>query len=488
MDLSARGMSRRIAAAIAVPAVAGVAAVAVTAFVADEERDASEEAHVAHLAARGDYEFERAVAGLERAVRDFVITGRERSLVPYRAVRAAVDGRAPRLDAYVREELQPLVALARRDRREARIAIARGGALARGEDLRAQIHARADRRALAAAAADDRAAARAEDLRLVAAAGAAAVLILALLCGLLLARSARRLLREGELAQRRLAAHRAIGDAISAGAGPDALLRELADALSAELGVLHVRAGAGPFRIAAVRGLDGHQLGDELRLGEGLAGRAAAELRPVAASYDQTALTVRAHGRDVAVRHELHVPVRRGAAAVGVLTLARLGGESFGQADVELAETLASGAASALQPLEGRPAPPEVRQVDLVRLTRESVEAVRPEAEERGVEVSLALESVPRCAGDPDRISLALDEVVARAMEAAGPGGRVAARLFPQAGVAVVELSVDSGHGGGLDFARSVFEDHGGAVLLDGPGRGGTAFRIEIPLRALEHA
>jgi signal transduction histidine kinase len=487
MDLSAGGMSRRIAAAVAVPVLAGVAALGVAALIADAERDAAEESRAAQAAARGGHEFERAVADLERGVRNFVITGRERSLAPYRAVRAGLDGRDPRVDAYVRDELEPLVALARRDRRKARIAIARGGALARGEELRAQIHALADGRAQAAVAADDRAAARAEDLRLVAA-GGAVVLTLALLCGLLLARLVRRRLRTGDLAAHRLGLHRAVGKAIASGAGPDTLLRELADALEAELGALHVRTGDGPFRLAAVRGLEGRQVGDELRLGEGLAGRAAAELRSVAASYEETGLRVRAHGRDVAVRHELHVPLRRGPAAVGVLTLARLGGGPFGEADVELAELVAPHAAAALQPVESRPGMSLPRQVDLVRLTRESVEAARPDAEARGVEVTLALESVPRCAGDPDRISLALDEVVSRAMTAAGPGGHVAARLFPRAGMAVVELAVDSGSSGGLDFARSVFEDHGGAVLVDGPGGAGTAFRIEIPLRALEHA
>lgn len=488
MDLRAAGMSRRIAAAMALPTAAAVAALGAVALIADAERVAAEDARAAQTAARGWQEFELAVGDLERGARDFVITGRERSLGPYRAARAGLDGRDPRVDAYVREELEPLIALGWRDRREARIAIARGGALARGEELRAAIHALADRRAQAAVAADDRAAARADDLRLAAAGGAAVVLALALLCGLLLARSARRRLRAGELAQRRLRAHRAVGEAIASGAGPDALLLELADALDAELGALYLRSDEGPFRLAAVRGLEGRQLGDELRLGEGLAGRAAAELRPVSASYDHAALTVRAHGRDVAVRHELHVPLRRGPAAVGVLTLARLGGGPFGDPDVELAELLSPHVAAAVQPLEAHPTLPPPREVDLVRLTRESVEAARPDAEERGVKVSLALESVPRCAGDPDRMSLALDEVVTRAMAAAGPGGSVDARLFSRAGVAVVELAVDPGSGGGLDFARSVFEDHGGAVLVEGPGGGGTAFRVEIPLRALEHA
>ncbi|MEX2195849.1 MAG: GAF domain-containing protein [Thermoleophilaceae bacterium] len=480
-------MSRRIAAAMAVPALAGAAALGAVALIADSERDAAEEARDAAAAARGGHEHERAVADLERGVRDFVITGRERSLAQYRVARSGLEGADPRVDAYIREELEPVIALARGDRRDARIAIARGGALARGEELRAETHALADARARAAVAADDRAAARADDLRLAAFAGAAAVLVLAVLCGLLLARSARRRMRPGELAARHLRIHHAVGEAIVAGGEPDTLLRELADALEAELGALYVRAGDGPFRLAAVRGLEGQSVGDELRLGEGLAGRAAAELRPVAASYDETALAVRAHGRDVAVRHELHVPLRRGPAAVGVLTLARLGGGPFDAADVELAEMVAPHAAAGLQPAEARPSVPS-REVDLVRLTRESVEAARPEAEGRGVEVTLALESVPRCAGDPDRISLGLDEVVSRAMAAAGPGGRVDARLFPRAGVAVVELTVDPGSGGGLDFARAVFEDHGGAVLVEGPGGGGTAFRIEIPLHALEHA
>jgi len=81
---------------------------------------------------------------------------------------------------------------------------------------------------------------------------------------------------------------------------------------------------------------------------DGLAGRAAGELRPVAASHPDGQLEVLAFGRSVAVRHELHAPLSLGERVVGVISLARLADRPFTYDQVETVERLAHQAAVAI--------------------------------------------------------------------------------------------------------------------------------------------
>jgi len=112
-------------------------------------------------------------------------------------------------------------------------------------------------------------------------------------------------------------------DRLSSLAG--ATLAELADALGAEVGALWVASRqGGPLALAAVRGLDRAAMPDTVRHGVGLSGRALAESRAVTASHAEGGLQVAGLAGPVSVVYEAHVPLRAGAAVLGVAALGRL--------------------------------------------------------------------------------------------------------------------------------------------------------------------
>lgn len=348
---------------------------------------------------------------------------------------AVLAGRARAAAAAGRRE-----AAARTRRGRARVRAGERAARRRaGSELR-DLQARAGRAAASAAAARGRASERFDAARIVAIAGAGALALLAALLAVLLARAARRHARDPDVdaAVRALAASDALARSVAAELRPagvhEAVLREVCDAAGADLGALYADG-----RLAAVRGLDRRRLPELVTSGEGLAGRALAERRQVVASPAEGGLRVRAFGREVPVRHELHLPLVRAGAPVGVLTLARLEDEPFSERDAELLDRLAPQAAVALAAVAA--APGRAREIDLVRLVREAVEAARPHAEEHGVEMALALEAVPPCEGDPERVQGELDETIATALRATGAGGRVEVRLSAREGSAVVDVA-----------------------------------------------
>ena len=100
----------------------------------------------------------------------------------------------------------------------------------------------------------------------------------------------------------------------------EALLREIADLARAEVATLYslIAEREDAFVLMAARGVETGLLDAEIRPGSGLAGRALAEGRTVATSYPGTGLTVPALGENVAIRHELHVPLRAGELPIGV--------------------------------------------------------------------------------------------------------------------------------------------------------------------------
>jgi signal transduction histidine kinase len=144
------------------------------------------------------------------------------------------------------------------------------------------------------------------------------------------------------------------GEAIVADAGFEAratrLLREICDAANAELGVVY---GADPerpavLRLTAVRGVEREALPAVLAADAGLPGRAVAERRTVEASHGDTGLRLRALGQDVAVQHELHVPLLQAGAAIAVVTLARTAAAPFSDSERDLVDRLAAQGSVAL--------------------------------------------------------------------------------------------------------------------------------------------
>jgi signal transduction histidine kinase/CHASE3 domain sensor protein len=146
----------------------------------------------------------------------------------------------------------------------------------------------------------------------------------------------------------------AFGEAVAAEAGfaplAHLILNGVADAVGCEAGVLYVRDArrGGDLAIATVRGVDAGTVPDLLLPGDGLAGRAAVELRPVTASHPPEAMRLRTLAGPAAVAHELHVPLLQAGEVFGVLSLGRLSDTPFRDGDVVLVSHLADQSGVAL--------------------------------------------------------------------------------------------------------------------------------------------
>ncbi|MGE5133794.1 MAG: ATP-binding protein [Gemmatimonadota bacterium] len=125
-------------------------------------------------------------------------------------------------------------------------------------------------------------------------------------------------------------------------------LQGMADAVAAEMGALYLRTdGTGELLPAAWRGLGGREPLPGLVPGEGLAGRAVAEQRPVQAAPAQATLSVPGIAGRYRARHELHLPLRHGDRIVGVVSLGRASGGRFADAELAVLAGLADQAAVA---------------------------------------------------------------------------------------------------------------------------------------------
>jgi PAS domain S-box-containing protein len=125
-------------------------------------------------------------------------------------------------------------------------------------------------------------------------------------------------------------------------------LREMADFADAELGALYVVADDETgFQLTAHRGLPPAALAPRVIPGEGLAGRAIAEHRPVAMTGGTTLSAPGLMGEHIAA-YEQHLPLRHGERTVGVVSLGRVGSEAFGEELLTVLTGLCQRAAMAL--------------------------------------------------------------------------------------------------------------------------------------------
>jgi signal transduction histidine kinase/CheY-like chemotaxis protein len=153
----------------------------------------------------------------------------------------------------------------------------------------------------------------------------------------------------------------------------------------------------------------------------------------------------------------------------------------------------------------------DVRPVELASIVNAAIDAVRPAADAKGIELDEILD--PRAGpvlGDPNRMQQVIWNLAANAVKFTGKGGRVQVRL-QRAGSYVEIVISDTGqginseflpyvferfrqadatstrsHGGlglGLAIVRHLVEMHGGAVFADSPGEGkGSTFTVRLPL------
>jgi PAS domain S-box-containing protein len=136
-------------------------------------------------------------------------------------------------------------------------------------------------------------------------------------------------------------------------------LREIADQADAQVGAVYVlneQTGALTFR--AGRGVRATDFAPTLAPGQGLAGRAVAEQRPVGGGYPETSLRLPGLTGDRAIRHEVHLPLRHRDQVLGVLSLGRssdlafTAGQIDGLAELTLSAALACAEALGLRRLE----------------------------------------------------------------------------------------------------------------------------------------
>ncbi|HXY81755.1 MAG TPA: response regulator [Gaiellaceae bacterium] len=127
-----------------------------------------------------------------------------------------------------------------------------------------------------------------------------------------------------------------------------AVLHALSDAAGADAGALYLGDGGEGLPVClAVVGLDHALVGSPLA-GGGVAGRALDESRLVTASYGQASLRIASVGGEVAVRHELGVPILHGGRPLGVALLARADDQPFDPEAQAVIRHLADQAAAAL--------------------------------------------------------------------------------------------------------------------------------------------
>jgi signal transduction histidine kinase len=151
----------------------------------------------------------------------------------------------------------------------------------------------------------------------------------------------------------------------------------------------------------------------------------------------------------------------------------------------------------------------EPRLIELVGLVKESVDAARPAADAKGINLELTAGVVAVVEADRLRLAQVFDNLLSNAIKFTPAGGRVAVRVLAVGKRAVVEVS-DSGMGIsaedqlllftrffrsaaanqraiqgtglGLAITKAIVDSHGGAIRVRSDVGQGATFSVELPL------
>jgi len=157
----------------------------------------------------------------------------------------------------------------------------------------------------------------------------------------------------------------------------------------------------------------------------------------------------------------------------------------------------------------------EREEVDFGEVVQDSVEALRPIAESRRIELVASITPLPTVVGDPARLAQVLDNLVSNALKFTPEGGRVSVSLHADGDRAVVEIKDNGvgipraeqsrlferffrssrathdaipGTGLGLAITKAITEHHGGRISVESEEDVGTSVRVELPLPAAHDA
>lgn len=156
----------------------------------------------------------------------------------------------------------------------------------------------------------------------------------------------------------------------------------------------------------------------------------------------------------------------------------------------------------------GRPSAPALRDMDLRDVCQGALDALRSDAEEKGVTLSLEGEAAPM-RGDPDQLRQVVVNLAVNAVRACEGGGRVVVRTGSSGSGVVMEVEDDgvgippdrveeiwtplvtthpSGNGLGLPIVRQLVEAHGGTIGVRSTPGEGTCMSVTLPNQPREEA
>jgi protein-histidine pros-kinase len=151
----------------------------------------------------------------------------------------------------------------------------------------------------------------------------------------------------------------------------------------------------------------------------------------------------------------------------------------------------------------------EPEEVDLRRIVEQAVEAARPAAAKREIQLTANASSTPSFEGDPHRLGQVVDNLLSNAIKFTPKGGEVSVRLGSSNGVAAIEVtdtgtgipedeqeflfdrlyrapsaaaSAVPGVGLGLTIVKAIVDAHHGRVTLESEPGVGATFRVELPV------
>jgi signal transduction histidine kinase len=155
----------------------------------------------------------------------------------------------------------------------------------------------------------------------------------------------------------------------------------------------------------------------------------------------------------------------------------------------------------------------EREEVAFEKLVQDSVEALRPIAESRRIELVASIKPLPALVGDQARLAQVLDNLISNALKFTAEGGRVSISVHAEGDRAVLEVEDNGvgipraeqsrlferffrssratddaipGTGLGLAITKAITEHHGGRISVKSEEDVGTSVRVELPLAAHE--